>query len=115
MLAGRIADQLVDPANVGAGDALNLTGIGHSDQNTSALAVGKSHHFRRQCGHIAHIRFELQMTVFSTGGEVSEFIFFHDEYDAPCNIVMLEKHPSFSIVRIIVAAPPWQEAPPVCN
>jgi len=39
MLAGRIADELIDPAQIFTGNSDKFAGICHADQETTALAV----------------------------------------------------------------------------
>ena len=65
--------------------------------------------------HVAHIRLELMAAVLAASCEFYKLSLVHDAFDAPRNIVMLQKNPSFSIVRIIAAIPPWQADLPVCN
>ena len=69
MLAGRIADELVDPAYFGPRDTCKFSCIGYSDEDTAAFAVGKRHHFRCKGIHIADILLELQSAILSIDGD----------------------------------------------
>jgi hypothetical protein len=89
MLAGRVADDLIDAADVRSRDPLNLAGIRHPDQDATAFAVGESHHFRGKGIHVADIQLELQPAVLSPGDNRFQFGYFH-----------------FSIMRLSSSLPP---------
>jgi hypothetical protein len=80
VLTSRIADQLVDPAQVGSGKPRQLTVVSNTDQDAAALAVGERRHLRCERVHIVHVRLVLEATVLATRDKFSEVGDIHETY-----------------------------------
>ena len=84
MLASRIADELIDPADIYPRNAWKFSGIGYADEDTAAFAIRKGHHFRGKGTHVTNILLELETAVLSFGCDGFQFGFFHyaNRYDS---------------------------------
>ncbi len=65
MLAGRIADELIEPRHITAQEPGCASIIRHPDEDGPTLGVGKGGHLSGQRIDIVHIGFELTRTVFT--------------------------------------------------
>lgn len=77
MLAGRVADQLVEAAHGGGVESEHGTIVCHTEQQAAAAAVGQGHQLGGQTIGMAGVALELVAAVFAARQELQQFGFGH--------------------------------------
>ncbi len=77
MLAGGVGQQLVEPLDVGCGQADGMASVADADDEPAATAVGQGSQLRRQRIGVAKVALELVLAVFAARQNLQEFGFCH--------------------------------------